>query len=83
MTTCMNGKPYPEEWWPHGCPCLECVPADADPLSFVAQMHLCPHCGNKRCPGAANHNNECSGSNEPGQPGSLYEASRPTEDASS
>lgn len=61
-----------QTFWPHGCPCLACVPADADPLSFVAQMHVCPHCGNKRCPGAANHDNTCSGSNEPGQPGSLY-----------
>jgi len=64
-------KPYPEDLFP-GCPCKACVPADTDPWSFHAQMHLCPHCGNKRCPGAADHTNECSGSNEPGQVGSLY-----------
>lgn len=34
---------------------------------------LCPVCGNKRCPKANNHHFECSGSNEPGQPGSAYE----------
>lgn len=64
-------KPYPQHLFP-GCPCMACVPADADPWSFHAQMHLCPHCGNKRCPGAADHRNLCSGSNKPGQPGSLY-----------
>ena len=35
-------------------------------------MILCPTCGNKRCPHASNHNLKCSGSNEPGQPGSVY-----------
>lgn len=64
-------KPYPQELFP-GCPCKACVPVDADPWSFHAQMHLCPHCGNKRCPGAADHRNLCSGSNKPGQFGSLY-----------
>jgi hypothetical protein len=29
-------------------------------------------CGNKRCPKASDHRLECSGSNEPGQPGSIY-----------
>ena len=42
----------------------------------MARMSLCPNCGNKRCPGAADHENECTGSNEPGQPGSLYPAPR-------
>lgn len=65
---------YPAELWNGGCPCLACVPECADPWSFVAQFHVCPNCGNKRCPGGANHANECSGSNEPGQPGSLYAA---------
>lgn len=37
-------------------------------------MHLCPECGNKRCPRAAWHGNDCTGSNEPGQPGSNYPA---------
>lgn len=41
------------------------------PLSAV-KMILCPDCGNKRCPKASNHNNECTGSNEVGQVGSIY-----------
>lgn len=35
-------------------------------------MVVCGTCGNKRCPKAADHNNSCTGSNEPGQPGSDY-----------
>jgi hypothetical protein len=37
------------------------------------RMILCPICGNKRCPKANDHRNECTGSNEPGQKGSAYE----------
>lgn len=37
-----------------------------------SRMLLCPTCGNKRCPKANDHRNECSGSNEPGQLGSAY-----------
>lgn len=33
----------------------------------------CSICGNKRCPKATDCSLECSGSNEPGQKGSLYE----------
>lgn len=36
-------------------------------------MILCPTCGNKRCPKASNHELACSGSNLPGQKGSVYE----------
>jgi len=35
-------------------------------------MMLCPACGNKRCPAANDCANACTGSNEPGQPGSAY-----------
>ena len=35
-------------------------------------MILCEHCGNKRCPHASDHRLECTGSNEPGQVGSVY-----------
>ena len=38
----------------------------------LSRMILCPDCGNKRCPHATNHNNACTNSNEPGQPGSRY-----------
>lgn len=40
----------------------------------LRMMCLCPTCGNKRCPKATYHANLCSGSNEPGQPGSDYTA---------
>lgn len=36
-------------------------------------MVLCPACGNKRCPNAADHELGCTGSNEAGQAGSAYE----------
>lgn len=68
------------------CQCYACVSAhcEANPLSpsgltlgvfdlRLARYFLCETCGNKRCPHAANHRNECTGSNEPGQIGSLYE----------
>jgi hypothetical protein len=29
-------------------------------------------CGNKRCPKATDHRLQCTGSNDPGQPGSIY-----------
>ena len=43
---------------------------------------VCSTCGNKRCPKATAHWQDCTGSNEPGQPGSYYgpEASWPLED---
>lgn len=36
-------------------------------------MILCPTCGNKRCPKASDHDLACTGSNESGQKGSVYE----------
>ena len=35
-------------------------------------MMVCQKCGNKRCPHATDHRNACTGSNEPGQSGSIY-----------
>lgn len=56
--------------------CFECL----DPLRIgflsPAQMIVCPDCGNKRCPKATLHTFRCTGSNEPGQPGSRYGASK-------
>ena len=51
------------------------LPDDA-PFSLRLQpgMILCPFCGNKRCPSATYHRNRCTGSNEPGQRGSVYQA---------
>lgn len=39
---------------------------------LVSHMILCPTCRNKRCPKASDHSLACTGSNEPGQPGSIY-----------
>ena len=53
------------------CYCHTCRPIDyRDPESVY--MRLCPNCGNKRCPKATDHRNECSGSNDAGQIGSIY-----------
>jgi hypothetical protein len=41
------------------------------PLSST-RMILCTSCGNKRCPHASDHTLACTGSNEPGQKGSVY-----------
>lgn len=40
---------------------------------FMSRMILCAVCGCKRCPHATHHDNLCTGSNEPGQPGSSYQ----------
>ena len=45
---------------------------DAGANPFERVMILCPTCGNKRCPKATDHRLACTGSNEPGQPGSAY-----------
>lgn len=42
------------------------------PLSSM-KMILCPVCGCKRCPHASDHRLACTGSNESGQPGSIYQ----------
>lgn len=68
------------------CRCHACAVEDAEkrPLDKsrlllgridprLNRMFLCETCGNKRCPHAADHRLACSGSNEPGQEGSLYE----------
>lgn len=39
---------------------------------FTRTMEVCPNCGNKRCPRATDPALPCTGSNEPGQPGSRY-----------
>lgn len=64
---------------PCSLPCHKCIRefkiVDKDmpmlPLDLV-RMILCPKCGNKRCPHASDHRLECTGSNEPGQEGSVY-----------
>jgi len=56
------------------CHCRKCLAA-ADyrfPIFVV-----CATCGAKRCPKATDHELACTGSNEPGQPGSAYEHCKP------
>jgi hypothetical protein len=51
------------------CPCRRCLEEDG---FDTFHMIVCEKCGNKRCPHANDHRNECTGSNELGQPGSAY-----------
>lgn len=83
----MNQPYAPDERRPPECGCYRCTKRRCDlaprtdgPLGIdprMAVMFLCSECGNKRCPHAADHANECTGSNEPGQAGSLYEDAPP------
>lgn len=56
--------------------CHMCLTGVIDPGMGIPLVNLrmitCPECGNKRCPKATNHELGCTGSNEPGQPGSVY-----------
>jgi len=53
--------------------CAACDPGmflEGERLPFPSRMNVCPDCGNKRCPKAANHRLwQCSGSNAVGQVG--------------
>jgi len=49
----------------HKCSCRACNPT-------AWWMVVCDICGNKRCPRGTNHEHACTGSNEPGQEGSVY-----------
>ena len=42
---------------PRQCWCAAC---DAAQSQFRFRMNLCPKCGDKRCPRAEHHGNECS-----------------------
>jgi hypothetical protein len=55
------------ECWCHRC-CEE-----QTGHKHLFRMVLCPTCGNKRCPKATDHRLECTGSNSPGQEGSVYQ----------
>jgi hypothetical protein len=56
---------------------LETVVGDLPNVRAVLEMGrsfiVCGTCGNKRCPKATDHDLDCTGSNEPEQPGSWYE----------
>lgn len=51
------------------CGCWRCMETRKEQRACII---LCPECGNKRCPRASDHDLSCSGSNDPGQPGSVY-----------
>ncbi|KLV66289.1 hypothetical protein [Citrobacter sp. MGH106] len=59
-----NSPVTPDGW------CRTCRPVTMNDMRFV----VCPECGNKRCPHANDHRHACTGSNEPGQEGSAYQA---------
>lgn len=64
---------------PLPCLCIACCAERGDGVvlspyggpSFVAFRYACEICGNKRCPHHSDHRLACTGSNEPGQPGSI------------
>jgi hypothetical protein len=61
-TNTTNPIDFPECW------CHTCRPITISDMRMI----LCPDCGNKRCPKATHHDNTCTNSNEPNQPGSCY-----------
>lgn len=58
------------------CQCIRCLHDRSDYLA-LARFIVCQKCGNKRCPHSDWHGNECTKSNEPGQPGSRYASDTP------
>jgi hypothetical protein len=59
-----------DERWAAAHPGKQHTPFNGPPS--MTMMVLCAICGNKRCPHATDHRHACTGSNEPGQPGSSY-----------
>ena len=57
----------------NSCWCESCRPLTLQDCRMI----VCPFCGNKRCPKATNHLNQCTNSNEPGQKGSSWENVKP------
>jgi hypothetical protein len=60
-----RGEPVAKRYCCHSC-------FKASGGVMLDRMILCSECGNKRCPKASDHNFSCTGSNEPGQWGSIY-----------
>jgi hypothetical protein len=55
--------------------CRRCLDGKLDDYGVpivATRFIVCPDCGNKRCPKASNHIFACTGSNDPGQLGSVY-----------
>lgn len=65
------------DWDESDCQCIRCCreKKTSGPHGWpieTTRMTLCPICGNKRCPHATDHRNTCTGSNLPGQAGSVF-----------
>lgn len=68
---------------PTECLCIRCCAERRSPSidwtqpepwkQMPAFRYACEICGNKRCPHHSDHTLECTGSNEPGQTGSIYQ----------
>jgi hypothetical protein len=56
----------------HKCWTKEAFPESDEIEKCITFMIVCADCGNKRCPKATNHDNECTKSNDVMQPGSVY-----------
>lgn len=58
------------------CLCIKCSSARARNLTKTLMQwpirYACEKCGNKRCPHHSDHALKCTGSNKPGQKGSIY-----------
>jgi hypothetical protein len=56
------------------CGCFRCLNDPSKDLQNPTTLKLvvCVTCGHKRCPKGTWHGFRCTGSNEPGQPGSRY-----------
>jgi hypothetical protein len=73
-------EPIPEPSEPDSPTCCrkhwEAV-AGTSPLNPIGMPFIaCKSCGNKRCPKATDCELACTGSNAPGQPGSIYAGGR-------
>lgn len=64
------------------CECRTCLRESGEGINHkeiglfipieMTRMIVCSKCGNKRCPHANDHRNNCTESNLPGQKGSNY-----------
>lgn len=74
----LNGAGHQgEEAVEMNCNCHRCLDerderADNGMRIRMTMFVVCKSCGNKRCPHATDHDLACTGSNEPGQTGSIY-----------
>lgn len=61
--------------------CAEGKTIHGIPVAF-ARLIVCRQCGNKRCPHASDHDQPCTGSNEPGQADAAFKMCDQGEDPS-